>query len=87
MSFTYELCTINPTGGFSRHEVFNSTYQVLTKFHKVCIKVCFAFGKKDQKTSVIDVLIFNKLDCQNCYLTFLTFKLYTHIKSLPKLQF
>ena len=90
MPFTYELHTIKPKGGFYRHEVFNSTYQVLTKFHKVCVKSLFCFWKKgsvQKKTFVIDVLIFNKLDCQNCHLTFLTFKLYTHIKSLPKLQF
>ena len=56
------------------HEGFNSTYQVLTKFHKVCPKVYFAFGKKDQKNTqylskktivtVINVFIFNKLDFQ-----------------------
>ena len=64
----------------------------LQSFIKFVSKVCFAFGKKDQfkrklPLLMTDVLIFNKLDCQNCYLTFLTFKLYTHIKSLPKSQF
>ena len=60
------------------HEGFNSTYQVLTKFHKVCPKVYFAFGKKDQKNTqylskkttvtVINVFIFNKLDFQRLLL-------------------
>ena len=37
------------------------------------------------KTTVINVLIFNKLvDFQNFFLSFLTFKLFTNIKSLSK---
>ena len=42
----YELCTIKPKGGFYSHEVLNSIYQVLTKFHKVCTKSLFCFQKK-----------------------------------------
>ena len=92
----YELCTIKPKGGYYSHEVLNSTYQVLTKFHKVCTKSLFCFRKKGsekhsvlvkkRKTTVINVLIFNKLvDFQDCFLTFLTF--YEHYKSLSKSQF
>ena len=53
----YELCIIKPKGGFYRHVVFRSAYQVLTKFHKVCIKSLFCFWKKgsvQKKTSIID---------------------------------
>ena len=50
----YELCTIKPKGGFYRHEVLNSTHQVLTKFHKVCTKSLFCFRKKgSEKHSVL----------------------------------
>ena len=61
------------------HEGFNSTYQVLTAvLTKFVQKVCFAFGKKDQKNTqylskkatvtVINVFIFNKLDFQRLLL-------------------
>ena len=64
------------------HEGFNSTYQVLTvylqSFIKFVQKVCFAFGKKDQKNTqylskkttvkLINVFIFNKLDFQRMLL-------------------
>ena len=93
----YELCTIKPEGRFYGHEVFNSTYQVLAKFQKVCTKSLFCFGKKGsekhslivkKKTTVINVLIFNiKLDFQSCFLTFSTLKLYTNIKIISKSQF
>ena len=74
---------------------FQFNFQVLTKFHNICTKSLFCFRKKDQKTlstcqkktAVINVLIFNKLDFQNCFLPFLTLKLYTNIKSLSKSQF
>ena len=50
----YELCTIKPKGGYYSHEVLNSTYQVLTKFHKVCTKSLFCFRKKgSEKHSVL----------------------------------
>ena len=39
----YELHSIKPNGGFYMHVVFNSAYQVLTKFHKVCAKNFFSF--------------------------------------------
>ena len=39
----YELHSIKPNGGFYMHVVFNSAYQVLTKFHKVCAKSFFSF--------------------------------------------
>ena len=42
----YELCIIKPKGGFCRHVVFRSAYQVLTKFHKVCTRSLFCFQKK-----------------------------------------
>ena len=42
----YELCIIKPKGGFYRHVVFRSAYQVLTKFHKVCTRSLFCFRKK-----------------------------------------
>ena len=47
-------------------------YLSLQSLIKFVQKVCFAFGKKDQKTlstTVINVFIFNKLDFQNCFLT------------------
>ena len=50
----YELCTIKPKGGCYSHGVLNSTYQVLTKFHKVCTKSLFCFRKKEsEKHSVL----------------------------------
>ena len=50
----YELCTIKLKGGYYSHEVLNSTYQVLTKFHKVCTKSLFCFRKKgSEKHSVL----------------------------------
>ena len=70
--------------------------QVLTKFHNVCTKSLFCFQKKrirkthstcQNKATVIKVFIFNKLDFQNCFLTFLTLKLCTNIKNLSKSQF
>ena len=59
------------------YEGFNSTYQVLTKFHKVCTKSLFCFRKKkdqktfstgQEKTTVINVFIFNKRDFQRLLL-------------------
>ena len=47
----FELCTIKLKGGFSRHEVFNSTSRYLQSSIKFVQKVCFAFGKKDQKNT------------------------------------
>ena len=38
-------------------------------------------------TVMINVFIFNKLDFQNCFLSFLTLKLCMNIKSLSKSQF
>ena len=78
----YELCTIKPKGGFYARLVFNSTYQVLAKFrkknkHSVLVK-----------TTVIYVFILNKLDFSNCFLTFLTLKLFLNIiKRLCASQF
>ena len=39
----YELRSFKPKGGFNTHVVFNSTYQVLKKFHKVFTKTFFSF--------------------------------------------
>ena len=74
---------------------FNSTSRYLQSSITFVQKVCFAFGKKirktlstcQKKTAVINVLIFNKLDFQNCFLPFLTLNLNTNIKSLSKSQF
>ena len=89
----YEQCTIKPKGGFYSHVVFNSTFQVLTKFHKVCTKSLFCFWKKwmrkmlsacQKKTTVINVFSLNKLNFQNCF--FLAFQLCMKIKSLAESQ-
>ena len=78
----YEQCTIKPKGGFYSHAVFNSTFQVLTKFHKVCTKSLFCFWKKwirkmhsvyQKKTTIINVFSLNKLNFQNCFRTFFSF--------------
>ena len=80
----YELrSNKKPKGGFYTHVVFNSTYQVLTKFHKDFLKK-FVFlsvqrNRKTistfrKKTTVINVFILNKLDFQNCFLTIFIFK-------------
>ena len=44
----YEPRSIKSKGGFYTHVVFNSTYQVLTKFHKVCTKSLFSFRYKEE---------------------------------------
>ena len=57
MPFTYELRTIKPKGGFYRQEVFNSTYQVLTKFQKSLYKKFVLLLEKrisSKETSIID---------------------------------
>ena len=73
----YELRSFKPKVGFYTHVVFNSTYQKLTKFHKVLYKT-FVFlsvkgiwktlGTCQKKTTVINVFILNNLDFQNCFL-------------------
>ena len=91
----HELSTIKLKVGSYSPLVFNSTCQVLTKFHKVCTKSLFSFRKKgsentyylSKKTTLIYVFISNKLDFRNCFLTFITLKLCTNIKNLSKSQF
>ena len=95
MPFSYKSCVqSNQKVGFIGMK-FQFNFQVLTNSITFVQKVCFPFGKKirktlstcQKKTAVINVLIFNKLDFQNCFLPFLTLKLYTNIKSLSKSQF
>ena len=86
---------IKPKGGFYRHEVsiqFPGTYKVPKRLYKKFVllsekKIRKTLSTCQKKTAVINVLIFNKLDFQNCFLPFLTLKLYTNIKSLSKSQF
>ena len=89
----YELRSIKPKGGFYTHVVFNSTYQVLTKFHKDFLKK-FVFLSVQRnwktintfrkKTTVINVFILNKLDFQNCFLLFLSLKPCMNAKSFSE---
>ena len=48
----YELRTVKLKGGFYTHVVFDSTYLVLTKYHRVYTKRLFPFGKKNLKNAL-----------------------------------
>ena len=76
----YELRTIKPKRRFYTHVVFNSTYQVLTKFLKVWTKSLFVFFLSERrirktlrtcqkKTTAINFFILN------IFLLFLSLKL------------
>ena len=61
MPFSCMSCVqSNRKVGYIKHEVLNSTYQVLTKLHKVCTKSLFCFRKKGSEKHSLLVLIFNK---------------------------
>ena len=53
--FSYNgLSTVKQKGGFYTHVVFNSTYQVLTKFYKVLVKIA---NQRARNKSVIEKML------------------------------